>query len=379
MAEDSMDTRPRPVALFIHSMGGGGAERVMLGIAAELAKRGVLVDLVLNRASGEFIELVPDSVRVIDLNTRRTVVSFLRFIGYLGRDRPSVVISALLGPNVVTLAAKMLFRGNPRVLVRQDTTLSDAFTNNSFRNRMMWRVFKCLLPVAEDIISVSQGVADDLRAVIPSVSHKVITIYNPVVWPDNEEEAAVPVGHPWFNDSTTPVVLSVGRLAPQKEFTTLLRAFAQVVACRPARLVILGEGPERLNLCEYAESLGITQYVDMPGFRVNPLAYMSKSNVFALSSRFEGLPTVLIEAMACGTPVVSTDCRSGPGEILEGGKWGHLVPVGDWRAMAEAILDSLDNPIPSDQLIARASAFSADAAIDRYLEVLTGISNSPSQ
>ena len=344
----------------------------MLGIAVELAKRGVLVDLVLNRASGEFIDLVPESVRVINLNTRRTVVSFLRFIRYLGRDRPSVVMSALLRPNVVALAAKMLFRGNYRVLVRQDITLSDAFTKNSFRNRMMWRVFKCLLPVAENIISVSQGVADDLRAVIPSASHKVITIYNPVVWPDHEEKAAAPVGHPWFNDSTTPVVLSVGRLVPQKDFATLLRAFAQVVACRPARLVILGEGPERQNLSGDAERLGITQHVDMPGFRVNPFAYMSKSNVFALSSRYEGLPTVLIEAIASGTPVVSTDCPSGPSEILEQGKWGPLVPVGDWRAMAEAMLDTLDNPIAPDQLIARASDFSADASIDRYLEILTG-------
>ena len=299
-------------------------------------------------------------------------MSLLRFIRYLRRDRPSVVMSALLRPNVVTLAAKTLFRGNSRVLVRQDISLSDSFANNSFRNRMMWRLFKCLLPVAEGIISVSQGVADDLRAVIPSASHKVITIYNPVVWPDHEGKAAAPVGHSWFSDSTTPVVLSVGRLAPQKDFETLLRAFAQVVACRPARLVILGEGPERQSLSVLTEQLGLTQHVEMPGFCANPYAYMSKSNVFALSSRYEGLPTVLVEAMACGTPVVSTDCRSGPSEILEGGKWGRLVPVGDWRAMAGAILETLDNPTPSDQVIARASDFSAEASIDRYLEVLTG-------
>ena len=124
-----------------------------------------------------------------------------------------------------------------------------------------------------------------------------------------------------------------------------------------------------------ATSLGISEQVDLPGFEDNPFAYMSRSAVFALSSRYEGFPNVLVQAMACGTPVVSTDCRSGPREILEDGKWGHLVPVGDWRAMAEAIIDTLDNPTPSDQLIARASDFSADASIDRYLEVLTGSPN----
>ena len=123
------------------------------------------------------------------------------------------------------------------------------------------------------------------------------------------------------------------------------------------------------------ERLGISQHFDMPGFRLNPFAYMSKAKVFVLSSKYEGLATVLIEAMASGTPVVSTDCRSGPSEILEDGKWGRLVPVGDWRIMAEAIIETLDNPIPSDQLISRASAFSAEASIDRYMEILTGSPN----
>ena len=210
---------------------------------------------------------------------------------------------------------------------------------------------------------------------VPAASHKIITIYNPVVWHDHASKAAAPVDHPWFCDKDMPVVLSVGRLMPVKDHATLLRAFGQVMHSRPARLVILGEGPERRNLTELAERLGISQHFDLPGFRVNPFAYMSKSNVFVLSSRYEGLPTVVIEAMASGTPVVSTDCRSGSREILEDGKWGHLVPVGDWRSMAEAIIETLDNPVPSDQLISRASAFSADASIDRYLEVLTGSGN----
>ena len=171
------------------------------------------------------------------------------------------------------------------------------------------------------------------------------------------------------------MVLAAGRLTSVKDHATLLRAFARVLCSRPARLLILGVGPERENLLKLADHLGLSQCVDLPGFDPNPFAYMSRSRVFVLPSRYEGFGNVLPEAMACGTPVVSTDCRSGPREILEDGKWGRLVPVGDWRAMAEAILDTLDNPIPSDQLIFRASAFSSDASIDRYLEVLTGNSN----
>ena len=347
----------------------------MLGLAAGLSERGLPVDLVLVRAEGEYLSQVPERVRLVDLDSHRTAASLPKFFRYLHRERPDVILSALTPTNVVSLISKLLFRRNLCVFVRQDSTYTEAFAKGSLKEKAVMRVLKWLLPTADCIVSVSQGVTDDLRGLIPDVSHKIMTIYNPVVWPDHSQKAAAPVEHPWFNDARTPVILSVSRLAPVKDHVTLLMAFAQVVASRPARLVILGEGPERRNLTVLAERLGISQHVDMPGFRINPYAYMSKSRVFVLSSKHEGLPTVLPEAMACGTPIVSTDCRSGPREILENGKWGHLVPVGDWHAMAEAILDTLDNPIPSDQLIARASAFSAEASIDRYMEILTGSPN----
>ena len=238
--------------------------------------------------------------------------------------------------------------------------------------RWSWRALKWIMPVADGIVAVSQGVADDLRGQVPVGSHKIMTIYNPVVWPDHAERAAAPVNHPWFNAGNVPVIISVGGLAYQKDHATLLRAFAHVLTFRPARLVILGEGSERQNLTELAERFGISRHLDMPGFVFNPLSYMSRSKLFVLSSRYEGFGNVLPEAMACGTPVVSTDCLSGPREILEDGKWGPLVPVSDWRAMAEAILDSLDNPVPSADLINRASTFSSETSIVRHLEVLTG-------
>ena len=372
---EGADPLPKHVAMYMPSLRGGGAERVMLGLSAGLSGRGISVDLVLVSAEGEYLGQVPEAVRLVDLDSRRTVASLLKLLRYIRRERPEVILSALTPTNVAALIAKLLFRKSLRVVVREDNTFTEEFDSGSSKERWVLRVLKWLLPRADGIVSVSNGVSDDLRDVVPAASHKIITIYNPVVWPDHAPKAAAPVDHPWFCDKDIPVVLSVGRLMPVKDHATLLSAFGQVMHSRPARLVILGEGPERRNLTELAERLGISRHFDMPGFRVNPFAYMSKSNVFVLSSRYEGLPTVVIEAMASGTPVVSTDCRSGPSEILEDGKWGHLVPVGDWRSMAEAIIETLDNPVPSDQLISRASAFSADASIDRYLEVLTSSQN----
>ena len=178
--------------------------------------------------------------------------------------------------------------------------------------------------------------------------------------------------HPWFGDGGAPVVLAAGRLAPQKDYPALLRAFAEVVRSRPARLVILGQGVERESLLELAERLGVSDSFDLPGFDVNPFRYMSRASVFVLSSRYEGFPNVLAQAMACGAPVVSTDCRSGPSEMLEGGRWGRLVPVGDWRAMARAIEATLDDPMPAKALKARASVYSVEASVDKYLELLIG-------
>ena len=173
------------------------------------------------------------------------------------------------------------------------------------------------------------------------------------------------------------MVLAAGRLATEKDYPTLLRAFAEVARSRPARLVILGQGPERESLLELATWLGIEDRFDLPGFDVNPFRYMARASVFVLSSRYEGFPNVLAQAMACGTPVVSTDCRSGPSEMLEDGRWGRLVPVGDWRAMARAIEGTLDDPMAAEALRGRASVYSVEASVERYLEVVLGTAAPP--
>lgn len=220
-------------------------------------------------------------------------------------------------------------------------------------------------------MTVSNGVAQDLarRADLPQ--NRIVTIYNPVV---NQEifelKTRQPVDHPWYAPGEPPLVLSVGRLNLSKDYSTLLKAFANLRSKRPARLMILGEGELRTELECLADTLGIAGDVALPGWTSNPFAHMARASLFVLSSAFEGLPTVLVEALACGCPVVSTDCPSGPAEILDGGRYGRLSPVGDAAALADAMAATLDSPLPPDVLRKRADVFSVDAAIDRYLQLI---------
>ena len=281
------------IAIYVPSLRGGGAERAMLNIATGFAERGMEVDLVLVKEEGEYLSQVPEEVRLINLNSHRPAASLPKLLRYLQRKRPAVLLSALTPANVVALIAKLMFRGSLRVVVRQDNMFTEAFDYGTFKDRGVLRVLKWLLPLANGIIAISQGVADDLREVVPRASGKVTTTYNPVVWPDHAEKASTRIEHPWFNDEGPPVILSAGRLVPQKDHATLLKAFTEILHSRPARLVILGVGPERDNLLAMAERLGVSQHVDLLGFKLNPFAYMSKAEVFVLSSRYEGFGNVL--------------------------------------------------------------------------------------
>lgn len=360
------------VALFTGSMSGGGAERVMLDLAASLADRGLKVDLVLTHARGEYLHLVPKNVRVIDLDSRKLVSFIWDFLWYVRKERPAAVLSSLLLPDLASLIAKLVFGKRLRVVVRQANMFSIRFAEEQFRSRQYMNVVRLLLPFADGVVAISDGVANDLRALSPRAANKVVTVYNPAATFEIEELSSACIDHPWFGDDDIPVILSAGRLARQKDHGTLLRAFAEVVRSRPARLVILGQGPERDKLQELAGRLGLAECFDLPGFDVNPFAYMARASVFVLSSRYEGFGNVIVQAMACGTPVVSTDCPSGPSEMLEEGRWGRLVTVGDWRAMARGIEETLDDPMPAEELKARASVYSVEASVDRYLELLTG-------
>jgi glycosyltransferase involved in cell wall biosynthesis len=377
----------------------------MLNLAHVFSERGHRVDLVLRQVAGPYLNQAPATVNVVELKASpgwlgrvralsaeyndfgalllpvllaykpsRTLRYLPDLVRYLRREQPAALLSAKPYANLAALWARRLAGVPTRVVISERTSLSHEVTQRS--KRWKWQflppVIRCVYPSADAIVAVSNGVADDLSLTAGIPREGITTIYNPVVMPELYEKARAPLNHPWFASGTPPVLLGAGRLVAQKDFATLIKAFARVRAVQEVRLVILGEGKKRTELETLTRELGVASDVDLPGWIDNPFAYMARAAVFVLSSAYEGLPGVLIQAMACGCPVVSTNCPSGPAEILENGDCGPLVPAGDHEALANAILSVLNAPIDRDLLRARAAMFSVDRAADQYLEVLLG-------
>ena len=361
------------IALFVGTLEGGGAERAMLDIGRGLAHRGYVVDLVLMQSTGPYLEDVPDSVRVVSLNSYGLLATLPALMNYLRRWRPSVLLSTLSTCNTAALLARLQLRRCLPVIVRQASHFSTDRASRSLRGRVALAVERALWRFADAVVTNSRAGADDVKRIAPRISPRVRVIPNPVVWPDLRALAAEPVDHPWLRDDDVPVVLTAGRLNPVKNHAALLRAFALVAIERTARFVIIGEGAERDRLLALAGELGIADRVDLPGFQRNPFAWMARARVFVMSSLFEGSPNVLVQAMACGTTVVSTDCPGGTREILGDGAWGALTPVGDHRALAAAISDAMDNPMAPGDLIERANDFSAESSVNGYEDAIADV------
>lgn len=354
------------VSLFIPSLAGGGAERVMILLAGELAKRGFSVDLVLTSARGPYLSRIPAGVRVVDLRAKRIIFSLPALVRYLRKQRPLRLLSFLSPTNCLAVWGVSLARVDTRLILAEHNTASQALSSTPYRRlRLLPNIMRWTYPHADGLIANSFGVAEDLARVLKLGREQIHLVYNPVVTPELKAEAAQAVDHPWFYPGEPPVILGAGRLVEQKDFPTLLRAFALVRRRRRARLIIVGTGQGHRTLLNLGTELGVQNDFDLPGFVSDPYAYMARSGVFVLSSQWEGLGMVLIEAMACGTPVVSTDCPHGPYEILDGGSWGRLVPVGSPQSLAEAILATLEERGPDPR--ARAEYFSVERATDQYL------------
>jgi len=363
-------------ALLLPRMDDGGAEHVMLQLGRGLAGRGHAVDLVVATRGGPLDGRIPPELNAIHLDARRTATALPALVAYLGRARPAALLATLEHGNLLALGAGALVRPRPRVVLREANVALPARELHGAKERLLRALARRFYPAAGVVVAVSHAVARSLTEELRLPAARVRTIYNPVLTPEIARLAAEPLDDPWFTAGAVPVVLGVGRLAPQKDFPTLLRAFAMARAERPGRplrLVILGEGPDRALLESLAHALGIGADVRFPGFDPNPFRYMRRATVFALSSIFEGLPGALVQAMACGCRVVATDAPGGSSEVLGGHPPGRLVPPRDAAAMATAICDLLadadrDPQRPTYPL----DRFTEQAAIDQYLAVLSG-------
>lgn len=364
-----MSERTPQITFYFRYLYPGGAERILLTILRSLTEKGITVDCVLHKIGGPLMSEIPPNVRIIELKTPRLFFGLLKLANYLRQESPQCLLSAMHLMNEVAIVAKYLAGRKTKVIVCEHNTLSVHSASQKSLERWSPLSVKLLYPWADEVIAVSHGVATDLHQVTGFPLDKIKVIYNPVITPKQLEMSLEPLEHPWFAQGQPPVILGVGRLNQQKDFPTLIKAFAQVLKAKPARLMILGDGKEKNQLQQLIKDLKLENEVCLLGLVNNPYNYMKRATVFVLSSLWEGLPTVLIEAMAMGTPVVSTNCPSGPAEVLDNGKYGDLVPLGDSQAIADSILQILAGKIKkvdSHWL----EQFSLDSAVDQYLKIL---------
>ena len=402
------------ITFVIDSLGGGGAERVVLRLAKGLIDRGHKVDIAMFQAIVHYPKDIPEDTRLFVMNggfdkgkeqSAKTVLTRLvriprtlrpfdwaraasalnwnpcclptsRMVGqaraiasYIALEKPDCILPNLPGPKIATLLAYHFLTEFPPIIPVVHNVVR-------YRRRRRRRA-QYLFANAAHCVGVSHGVSKSLADTIGVPAENITTIYNPVVTPDLTNMAMEQPNHPWFLDHGAPIILAAGRLEKQKDYPTLIRAFSRLAGLRPCRLVILGHGSKQHELEALAKDLAVADRVSFAGWTDNPFAFMSRAALFVLSSIHEGFSLVLAEALACGCPCVSTDCPSGPAEILQHGRLGPLVPVGDDAALAEAMGHVLDQPPDGNVLRQRAIDFSAERSVDTYEQLIESLIISP--
>ncbi len=357
----------------------GGAENVLVELANELTKNFHDIEIITMQLEGPIIERVDSNITLVDLNCRSYREAVLGLSRHYDRSRPTVIITSLYPTGLAAIAAKAIARHKPKVIVGAHNSLRAKFSRPDTRKDRFLLKPLChfLFPWADGFVAVSNGVAEELKADFNVPAQKVRVIYNPVVNSNFTARITEPVDHPWLRDGDTrefKTIVTVGRLVEQKGYTVLLDAFSVVLKSRHCRLIFIGAGPLLKILKTQAAMLSIENFVDFIGAQDNPLKYVKRAELFVLSSLWEGLPTVLIEALACGCPIVATNCPHGPSEILLNGQYGRLTSIGNPNSLALEILAALDDThIDREALHRRANDFSAENATRAYLNYISNL------
>jgi glycosyltransferase involved in cell wall biosynthesis len=366
-----MGRQPK-IAVLVSFSGEGGVERMILNLCEGMLQYGCQVDLLPIKSRSEHLpDKLPASLNVHRLAANHTLSSLPALVRYLKTEAPDALLAAKDRANQVAIIASTIAGVPTRIVVRMGTTVSAALAGKSRLRKLTWYLpMRLLYRRADAIIAVSQGVAQDMARITGIQSSAMRVVQNPVISGQIYERAREPVSHPWLRARNEPVILGIGRLTRQKDFPTLIRAFALVRKKLDCRLIILGEGDDRMALEDLANQLSVNDTVDIPGFVANPYAFLSRASLFVLSSAWEGSPNVLTEALALGVPSVSTDCPSGPREIFRDGVVGKLVPVGNPEILAEAMRETLSNPPDRTLLKNAVREYTVESSSKRYLEIL---------
>jgi glycosyltransferase involved in cell wall biosynthesis len=359
--ENSLPKNKKHIAFYGFRGGPGGLSHVMLNLMNAISRAGWDVDILLHKTDIPELVNLDHAVSKVALGNRWAPARLLSLIKYLRAVQPVAILVNREPANRQATLAKLLSGSQVKLVVRVGMAISSALERRGPVKRFLRSVALAFCYRRADlVIANAQRVADDIVDATGVSGERLRVLDNPTVSDEMFDQSMVPSGHPWLDSEGPPVILGVGRLVRQKDFKTLIGAFARVRQSRQCRLVIIGEGKDRDDLLAYAAQLGVAEDLYMPGFQANPFAFMKRAAVFALSSAWEGSPNVLIQAMALGTPSVSTDCPGGSHDILGEGRYGPLVPVGDDAALANGIVQCLDKPLGPQVLQTAVARFRAD-------------------
>ncbi len=345
----------------------------MLMFCSEALQHGFRVELVLCREEGLFQELVPPGLSIVNLRCKRTVHAVPKLARYLTTTRPDALFSTVRNVNIVAICAAKLSGLKIPVIVRESSAPLSSPKESSL-DQLAYRLVPIAYRFAQSIIAVSDGVAHELVSMSSALKQRVTVIPTPVISTEMLAQAEHPIDHPWFSRPESPVIVCAARIERYKGYDTLVRALQHLRERIDAKLVILGGGTYQAEITRKVAELQLSDHIDFLGFVTNPFPYMKRANAFVLASEHEGLPNVLVQAMAFGTPVVSTDCKSGPAEILCNGRYGHLVPVGDAPALARALEEAVGRPRQEESQKYVHTKYSAKQATAKYL-ALAGLYN----
>ena len=368
----------KKISIILPSLAGGGAERININLAERFIELGYAVQLVLFQKKGELLSLVPDEVEVINLNAEKLRDGFKPLRKYISKEKPDALLAAMWPVSVIAIWAARLSNNYPQVVVSEHTSFSQSpILNRGINKWLMPFSMKVSYPLADTVIGVSKGVLEDLEYLSGSDLKNGCKVYNPAA-PDTSKVQSIETDYSIWKNSERKKIIAIGSLKVAKDYPTLIESFDLIQEKIKAELLILGEGDERSKLENLINERNLGDLIHLPGFVPDPLQYLKGADLFVLSSSWEGFGNVIVEALACGVPVVSTDCKSGPAEILDDGKYGRLVPVGDSDAIANAILEELEKEHDTEKLKERARDFSIEKIADQYLELLFPVNTTTS-